>query len=134
MLLITFRFIWIKDPRGNVTQDASIFVCPPAREAVARPEHRTTILPCSASWSVTKPLSPLHLLPLQRALSAVRDPVILTVIQDAVSKPASQHFLNIPLTRMIWDMLDIPRVTLALLRDALLLVPLSANQVSCIFK
>jgi len=56
------------------------------------------------------------------------------VIQDAVSKPASQHFLSIPLTRMIWDMLGIPQVTLALLRAALLPVPLSASQVSCHLK
>jgi len=99
-----------------------------------RQEHRTTIPPCSTSWSVTKPPSPLHPLPLQLVPLAVRGPVIPTVIQDAVSKPASQHFPNIPLTRMIWDMLDIPRVTLALPRAALHPVPLSASQVSCHFK
>ena len=96
-----------------------------------RLERLTTILPCSTNWSVINPPCPLHPLPLRRALWAVQPPVILTVIQDAVSKPTNRLFRNILLTRTIWDMAGIPQGIPALLRAVPRLVPPSANQVSC---
>ena len=123
-------FVLFQGPRGSVIQDASVSASPLAREAVVRLGHLTTILQCFPSQSVTKLPFPRHPLPLRRAPSAVRLLVILTVIQDAVTKPTNRPFRKIPLARTIWDITGIRRGILARLWAVPLLVPRSANQVN----